>query len=184
MEHLNPGGSIKDRPASQMVQMAMDEGLLKSKPSLVEASSGNMGIGLSLVARQLDLPVTICMPDKMSTEKSDLIRLLGARCIRTPSDVSTSSPESNHGVAHRMVEESKDGSVIMLDQYSNDGNPISHEYGTAEEIIRAFSEIKREGIEQPVDMIVMGVGTGGTITGVAHRVKKLYPNIKVLPEIN
>lgn len=171
-EYFNPGGSIKDRISRRMIEEAEREGKLNSDSILIEPTSGNTGIGLALVNAVKRYHTTVAMPEKTSQEKTDLLKALGAQVIKTPTEASFDSPESNIAVAHRLGKELPN--AIILDQYSNVYNPISHYDETIEEILTATEQ----GIK--LDMIVCGVGTGGTLTGIASRIKSVAPHVKIV----
>ena len=169
-EFFNPGGSIKDRIGWNMVEEAEKSGRIKPGDTLIEPTSGNTGQGIALAAAVKGYKCIIIMPEKMSQEKQIAIEALGAKIVRTPTEALSSDPESHISVAKKLNSE-LDNSHI-LDQYSNPANPDAHYYGTAEEIIKDFSD--------NLDMVVMSVGTGGTITGVAKRLKEKIPHISIV----
>ena len=169
-EFFNPGGSIKDRIGWNMVEEAEKSGRIKPGDTLIEPTSGNTGQGIALAAAVKGYKCIIIMPEKMSKEKQIAIEALGAKIVRTPTEALSSDPESHISVAKKLNSE-LDNSHI-LDQYSNPANPDAHYYGTAEEIIKDFSD--------NLDMVVMSVGTGGTITGVAKRLKEKIPQISIV----
>ena len=169
-EFFNPGGSIKDRIGWNMVEKAEKSGRIKPGDTLIEPTSGNTGQGIALAAAVKGYKCIIIMPEKMSQEKQIAIEALGAKIVRTPTEALSSDPESHISVAKKLNSE-LDNSHI-LDQYSNPANPDAHYYGTAEEIIKDFSD--------NLDMVVMSVGTGGTITGVAKRLKEKIPQISIV----
>ncbi len=169
-EFFNPGGSIKDRIGWNMVEEAEKSGRIKPGDTLIEPTSGNTGQGIALAAAVKGYKCIIIMPEKMSQEKQIAIEALGAKIVRTPTEALSSDPESHISVAKKLNSQ-LDNSHI-LDQYSNPANPDAHYYGTAEEIIKDFSD--------NLDMVVMSVGTGGTITGVAKRLKEKIPQISIV----
>ena len=169
-ELFNPGGSVKDRIGFNMVVEAEKEGRIKPGDTLIEPTSGNTGIGLALAAAVMGYKMIITMPKKMSQEKEDVLKALGAKVIRTRTEAAFDEPDSLIGVAKKLNEEIPNSHI--LDQYANVNNPNAHYKYTAQEIINDFPD--------GLDMIVCGVGTGGTITGLAKRLKKEYPNIKVV----
>ncbi|PVG03128.1 pyridoxal phosphate-dependent enzyme, beta subunit [Serendipita vermifera] len=179
VEFLSVGGSVKDRIAKRMVEEAERVGrLVPGKSTVIEATSGNTGIGLGLACAIKGYPLIITLPAKMSLEKEATLRALGAEIVRTPTEAAWDSPESHIGVAKRL-QKSIPNSVI-LNQYSNEDNPLAHEYTTGPEIIDAivadyaahsYSSRKSSG---KVDVVVMGAGTGGTITGVSRAIKKVH----------
>lgn len=165
-EFLNPGGSVKDRIGFRMVEDAEAQGRLTPGCTIIEPSSGNTGIGLAMACAVKGYKCIIVMSEKMSTEKSDTLSVLGASVVRTPNEAAFDAPDGLFGVAKRLNEEIV-GSVI-LDQYENPGNPLAHYDGTGEEIVQQC--------DGKVDMVVCGSGTGGTITGIAKKVKEVCPN--------
>ena len=169
-EFLNPGGSVKDRIAVRMVAGLESSGRAKPGTTLIEPTSGNTGTGLAMAAAVKGYPLIITMPEKMSREKQVVMEALGARIIRTPTEAPHDSPESLIGVAKRLHEEIE-GSVIP-DQYENPDNPEAHYQGTGREIWEDFGD--------SLDMVVIGAGTGGTITGVARYLKEKNPEIIVV----
>ncbi|MCV6639635.1 cystathionine beta-synthase [Candidatus Albibeggiatoa sp. nov. NOAA] len=165
-EFLNPGGSVKDRIAARMVDEAEKSGRIKPGDTLIEPTSGNTGIGLAMAGAVKGYKVVITMPEKMSREKQVVLERLGAEIVRTPTEAAWDAPESHIGVAKRLVQELPNAHI--LDQYSNANNPNAHYYGTGQEII--------DDLDGQVDMVVIGAGTGGTITGVAKRLKEHNPD--------
>jgi len=169
-EFFNPGGSVKDRIGWRMVEDAEKSGRIKPGDTLIEPTSGNTGQGIALAAAIKGYNCIITMPEKMSQEKQIVLESLGAKIVRTPTEALSSDPDSHISVAKKLQKEIKDSHI--LDQYSNPSNPDAHYQGTAEEIINDFGS--------NLDMVVVSVGTGGTITGIAKRLKKEMPNIKVI----
>lgn len=169
-EFFNPGGSIKDRIGKQMIEIAEKEGKIKPGDTLIEPTSGNTGIGLALAAAVKGYKMIITMPEKMSKEKEVVLSALGATIYRTPTEAAWDDPESHIELAKRLNKEIKDSHI--LDQYSNLNNPDAHYKYTAEEILNEF--------DNNLDMIVMGVGTGGTITGIAKKIKEKSPKTKII----
>ena len=169
-EYFNPGGSIKDRIGWNMVKDAEESGRIKPGDTLIEPTSGNTGQGMALAAAVKGYRCIITMPEKMSKEKQIALEALGAEIIRTPTEASFDDPESHIGVAKKLNKEIPNSHI--LDQYANPSNPEAHYNGTAEEIIEDFGT--------NLDMVVIGVGTGGTITGIAKRLKEHIPNIKII----
>ena len=169
-EFFNSGGSIKDRIGYNMVTKAEEEGRIKPGDTLIEPTSGNTGIGMALAAAVKGYKMIITMPEKMSKEKEVVLKALGAEIIRTPTEASWDSPDSHIGIAKKLNNEIQNSHI--LDQYSNPANPDVHYECTAEEIIR--------DLDGKIDMVVMGVGTGGTITGVAKRLKEFNSKIKIV----
>lgn len=169
-EYFNPGGSVKDRIGYEMVKRAEEEGVIKPGDTLIEPTSGNTGIGIALAGAVMGYKVIITMPNKMSHEKQVVLERLGAVIYRTPSEAASHDPDSHISLAKRLVNELPN--AHMLDQYANPNNPNAHFLGTAQEIIDDFPH--------GLDMVVVSVGTGGTITGVAKRLKQHYPAIQVI----
>uniref|UniRef100_A0A8K9X415 Cystathionine beta-synthase n=1 Tax=Oncorhynchus mykiss TaxID=8022 RepID=A0A8K9X415_ONCMY len=169
-EFFNAGGSVKDRISLRMVEDAERDGILKPGDTIIEPTSGNTGIGLALASAVKGYRCIIVMPEKMSMEKVDVLRALGAEIVRTPTAARFDSPESHVGVAWRLKNEIPNSHI--LDQYRNPSNPLAHYDTTAEEIL--------EQCDGKVDMLVAGAGTGGTITGIARKLKERCPNIKVI----
>lgn len=169
-EFLNPGGSVKDRIGYNMVLQAEKSGRIKRGDTLIEPTSGNTGIGIALAGAVFGYRVIITLPEKMSREKQVVLEALGAEIIRTPTEAPSHSPESHIGVALRLNKEIPNSHI--LDQYSNPANPSAHYEGTGQEII--------EDMGAPLDMVVVSAGTGGTITGIAKRVKEKYPKCVVV----
>lgn len=164
-EFLNPGGSVKDRIGYQMVLDAERNGRIKPGDTLIEPTSGNTGIGMALAGAVRGYRVIITMPEKMSREKQVILEALGAKIIRTPTEASWDSPESHISVAARMQKELPNAHI--LDQYTNPSNPQAHYEGTGQEIL--------DDLGGQVDMVVIGAGTGGTITGAAKKIKAHNP---------
>uniref|UniRef100_A0A8C9VYT1 Cystathionine beta-synthase n=1 Tax=Scleropages formosus TaxID=113540 RepID=A0A8C9VYT1_SCLFO len=169
-EFFNAGGSVKDRISLRMVEDAERAGILKPGDTIIEPTSGNTGIGLALAAAVRGYRCIIVMPEKMSMEKVDVLRALGAEIVRTPTSARFDSPESHVGVAWRLKNEMPNSHI--LDQYRNPSNPLAHYDTTAEEIL--------EQCDGKVDMLVAGAGTGGTITGIARKLKERCPNVKIV----
>ncbi|SVC38078.1 uncharacterized protein METZ01_LOCUS290932, partial [marine metagenome] len=161
-EFLNSGGSVKDRIGKNMVEKAEAEGRIKPGDTLIEPTSGNTGIGMALVAAVKGYRMIITMPEKMSKEKEVVLKALGAEIVRTPTEAAWDSPESHIEVAKKMQAEIPNSHI--LDQYSNPANPDAHYKHTAQEILDDFDD--------SLKMVVLGVGTGGTITGMAKRLKE------------
>lgn len=169
-EFFNAGGSVKDRIGLRMVEDAEASGLLKPGDTIIEPTSGNTGIGLALAGAVKGYRTIIVLPEKMSTEKVDVLRALGAEIIRTPTSATFDSPESHISVAQR-INKSLPNSII-LDQYRNPGNPLAHYDTTAEEIITQCGG--------KVDMVVLGAGTGGTVCGIGRKLKEKCPECIVV----
>ena len=153
-----------------MVLDAEKSGRIKPGHTLIEPTSGNTGIGIALTAALRGYRCIITLPEKMSQEKVDVLKALGAEIIRTPTEAAFDSPESHIGVAKRLQQEIKDSHI--LDQYGNPSNPLAHYDGTAEEIWQQT--------DGQVDYCVITAGTGGTITGIARKLKEKNPNVKII----
>jgi len=169
-EFFNSGGSIKDRIGYNMISEAEKSGRIQPGDTLIEPTSGNTGIGMALAAAVKGYKIIITMPEKMSKEKESVLLALGAKIIRTPTEASWDSEESHIGVAKKLNKEIENSHI--LDQYANPANPDMHYNTTAEEIIN--------DLDGNIDMVVIGVGTGGTITGVAKRLKEHNPEIQIV----
>ena len=170
LEQLNPGGSVKDRPAVAMVEAAERAGLLQRGGTIVEPTSGNTGVGLAIVAARRRYRCVFVMPDKMSKEKVDLLRAYGAEVIICPTAVAPDDPESYYSVAARLAAEIP--GAYQPSQYHNPENPLAHERTTGPEIWRQTAG--------RVSHVVAGIGTGGTITGVSRALKRRNPAIQVI----
>jgi len=170
VEYVNPGGSVKDRPAVRMIVEAEEAGLLRPGATIVEATSGNTGTGLAMAAAIRGYRCILVMPDKMSKEKIDLLRAYGAEVVVTPTNVAPDSPESYYGVASRLVSEIP--GAFMPNQWHNHANPDAHYYTTGPEIWEATAGT--------ITHFVSGVGTGGTISGTARYLKERNPKIHVV----
>ncbi|MGZ8635928.1 MAG: cystathionine beta-synthase [Actinomycetota bacterium] len=170
LEMLNPGGSVKDRIALRMIRSAERAGLLRPGGTIVEPTSGNTGHGLAIAAAILGYKCIFVMPDKMSQEKISLLRAYGAEVVITPTAVAPESPESYYRVADRLTEEIP--GAFQPNQYFNQENPDGHEATTGPEIWRQT--------DGRVSAVVVGVGTGGTITGVARYLRSQRPDLLVV----
>lgn len=169
-EFLNPGGSVKDRIAVRMVEDAEKSGQIKPGDTLIEATSGNAGIGFALAGAVKGYKVIITMPEKMSREKEVVLEALGAKIYRTPSAAKWDDPDSHLSLAKRLQKEIPNSHI--LNQYTNRDNPQSHYDHTAAEIIADMGD--------RLAMVVISVGTGGTISGVAKRLKQDRPDVKII----
>jgi len=170
LEMLNPGGSVKDRIGIRMMEAAERQGLLRPGGTIVEPTSGNTGHGLAIAAAIRGYRCIFVMPDKMSQEKISLLRAYGAEVIITPTAVPRESPESYYSVADRLAQEIP--GAFQPNQYFNPVNPQTHEETTGPEIW--------EQTDGTVDVFVAGVGTGGTITGVGHHLKRMNPSVTIV----
>lgn len=169
-EFLNPGGSVKDRIGYAMVESAEKSGRIKPGDTLIEPTSGNTGIGIALAGAVMGYKVVITMPEKMSHEKQVVLEALGAKIYRTPTEAAWDAPDSHISLAKKLNKEIPNSHI--LDQYANPENPQIHYQTTAQEIW--------DDLNGKVDMVVISAGTGGTITGVARRLKELNPAIKII----
>ena len=170
LEYLNPGGSVKDRIGIAMLEAAEKAGRIKPGGTIIEGTSGNTGMGLALAAAIKGYRCIFTMPDKMSQEKIDGLRALGAEVIVTPTEVEHDDPRSYHSVAQRLSREIPNS--LYPNQYENPANTDAHYNTTGPEIW--------EQTAGKVTHVVIGVGTGGTITGVARFLKEKNPNIRVI----
>lgn len=169
-EFLNPGGSVKDRIAYRMVIDAEQAGRIKPGDTLIEPTSGNTGIGFALAGAVKGYKVIITMPEKMSREKQVVLEALGAIIYRTPTDVASDHPDSHISLAKKLNAEIPNSHI--LDQYSNPANPEVHYLTTAQEILDDFGDT--------LSMVVISVGTGGTVTGVAKKLKEAHSKIQII----
>ena len=170
LEFINPGGSIKDRIGLEMVEDAERQGQLKPGGTIIEGTSGNTGMGLAMVAAVKGYDCIFTMPDKMSQEKIDALRALGAEVVVTPTAVAHDDPRSYHEVAVRLNKEI--AGSFFPNQYDNPNNPLAHEKTTAPEIW--------EQSEGKVTHVVIGVGTGGTVTGIGRWFREHHPSVKII----
>ena len=170
LESQNPGGSIKDRIGLSIIEQAEESGELKEGGTIIEATAGNTGIGLALVAALKGYKIILVIPDKMSREKILHLEGLGAEIILTRSDVPEGHPEYYHDVARKVASETP-GS-FLANQFSNPANPFAHRTTTAPEIW--------EQMEGDLDAVVAGVGSGGTLTGLAEFFKEKDPSIQIV----
>ncbi len=165
LEWYNPTGSVKDRPAWHMFHDAKEEGVLTDGMPIIEATSGNTGIGLARVALINDHPAAICLPANSTNERKQLLRAYGAELIEVDGGPNDAIAKAKELVA--------DGEGHMLYQYGNPQNPAAHEFGTALEITRDWP------LEAPPDHLFCAYGTGGTITGNSRGMKRAHPTIQV-----
>ncbi|KAF4845397.1 Cystathionine beta-synthase [Colletotrichum siamense] len=170
LEYHNAGGSVKDRVAKAMVEKAEQERRLKPGDTLIEATSGNTGIALALMAAVKGYKCIITISEKMSEEKVLVLKSLGAQIVRTPAGVPIASPDSIISVARRLNASTPDSHI--LDQYTNPNNPLAHELGTAPEIWTQCGG--------NVDVVVAGAGTGGTVTGLARGLRQQNPGVVIV----
>ena len=169
LENQNPGGSIKDRIALSMIQDAEEQGKLKPGGTIIEATAGNTGIGLALVARMKGYKIILVIPDKMSQEKINHLHAIGAEIVITRSDVGKGHPEYYQDLALRL---SKETGAYYVNQFENPANPLAHETTTGPEIW--------EQMNHDIDAVVVGVGSSGTITGLTHYFKKVSNKVEMI----
>ncbi|MGA7569515.1 MAG: cystathionine beta-synthase [Candidatus Aquilonibacter sp.] len=170
VEYVNPGGSVKDRPAVAMLEEAERAGLLKPGGTIVEPTSGNTGSGLAMAAAIRGYRCILVMPDKMAKEKIDLLKAYGAEVVITPTNVPNDSAESYYGVANRLASEIP--GAFQPNQFHNHHNPEAHYHTTGPEIWR--------DTRGTITHFVAGIGTGGTISGTARYLKDQNPKIHVV----
>jgi cystathionine beta-synthase len=170
VESFNPGGSIKDRVALKLIEAAERDGRLRAGGTIIEPTSGNTGTGLAIAARLKGYRVIAVMPDKMSREKIDLLRAYGAEVVVCPTDVAPESPQSYYRVADRLTRDIP--GAFQPNQYSNPANPETHYLTTGPELWQQSGG--------QITHFVCGVGTGGTITGVARYLREQNPAIEVI----
>jgi len=170
MESMNPGNSIKDRIAVRMIEAAERDGRLKPGGHVVEATAGNTGLALALVAAQKGYTLTVVVPDKMSDEKISHLRAMGAEVVLTRSDVAKGHPEYYQDVAERIA--AGRPNTLFINQFANPANAQAHEETTAPEIW--------EQMGGKVDALVAGVGSGGTISGIGRYLRARNPNVEIV----
>jgi cysteine synthase B len=165
LEGQNPTGSLKDRIAKKMVEAAEASGALTPEKIILEPTSGNTGIALAMVARRKGYKLTVVLPDNASEERIGLLELFGAEIVYSPGDQGTNGSIE---VARALA---RDDRYFMPFQYGNPANPLAHEEGTGEEIVRDLPEVTH---------FVAGLGTGGTLTGVGRRLHRHNPDVKII----
>src|SRR5512147_3159084 len=170
LENLNPGGSVKDRVGLYIIEQAEKRGELKPGGTVVEATSGNTGVGLAIAAALKGYKTIFVMPDKMSNEKILLLRAYGAKVVITPTAVAPEDPRSYYEVAKKFARETPN--AILANQYHNPDNPLTHELTTGPELW--------EQTDGRVTDVIIGMGTGGTISGVGRYLKSKNPDIKIV----
>lgn len=167
LEFYNPGGSVKDRPALSMIEAAEKEGVLDSETIIIEPTSGNTGVGLALVAAVKGYRLILTMPESMSIERRKLLKKFGAELVLT------SASDGMKGAIAKAQEIAEQHTKSFIpQQFKNKNNPDAHYRTTAQEIL--------DDTDGQVDVFVAGVGTGGTITGVGHHLKKKQPGVKIV----
>lgn len=170
LEFFNPSGSIKDRMALYIIEDAERKGLLKPRGTIVEGSSGNTGTALAMIAAVKGYKCIITMPDKMSDEKKNLMKAFGVEVIITPTDVPADSPKSYYSVAKRIAKETPNS--FYVNQYNNPKNIEAHYHTTGPEI---WWQTNGE-----IDVLIAGIGTGGTLSGAGRYLKEKKPEMKVI----
>jgi cystathionine beta-synthase len=170
VEYFNPGGSVKDRIGLPIIEDAERRGLIRPGGTIVEATSGNTGVGLAIAAALKGYKCVFVMPDKMSDEKIRVLRAYGARVVVTPTNVEPEDPRSYYSVARKIATETPN--AYLANQYHNPINPQAHYDATGPEIWRQTAG--------KIDVFVAGMGTGGTITGVARYLKQQNPKIQIV----
>jgi cysteine synthase A len=167
IEFFNPAGSIKDRPALAMIEAMIADGRITSETEIIEATSGNNGVACAWICALKKIPLTIVIPEHMSIERRKLIQHYGAKLVLTPKELGTKGAIDK---AKTMI--SENDNAVMLDQFSNQANSAMHAKTTAEEIWH--------DTQGKVDVIIAGVGTGGTLSGIAQTLKQRNPKLTVV----
>ncbi len=165
LESANPGGSVKDRIALSMIEDAEAKGTLKPGSELLEATSGNTGVGLAFVAATKGYPITLVMPDTMTLERRALLKAYGATLVLTPGSLGMK------GAVDKAEELAKDPKYFLVQQFENPANPAVHRRTTALEVLEQVPEL---------DAFVAGIGTGGTITGVGEVLQEKKPGVQII----
>ena len=169
LEFMNPGGSIKDRIGISMIEEAEKRGDISPGDTLVEATAGNTGLGLALVAAQKGYKMILVLPDKMSQEKIFNLRAMGAEVVLTRSDVGRGHPEYYQDLGQRIATEQ---GAYFINQFANPDNSLAHEQTTAPEIV--------EQMNGDLDAIVLGVGSSGTVSGIAKYLDEHAPGVDLI----
>lgn len=170
LECFNPGHSVKDRAALRIVEGAEARGELRPGTTIIEATSGNTGLGLAMIGAIRGYPVVLVMPDKVSEEKRAILRAFGAKVVVCPTEVAPEDPRSYYSVAKKLVEMTP--SVFYANQYFNEDNLLAHYEDTAPEMWRQM--------EGRLDCVVAGVGTGGTLSGIGRWFREHHPDVKMV----
>src|SRR5580692_11058998 len=170
LENQNPSGSIKDRVGLYMIEAAERDGRIKPGAMLIEATAGNTGLGLALVAARKGYRLLLVIPDKMSQEKIFHLKAMGAEVVMTRSDVVKGHPDYYQDKAARIARETP--GAFYINQFTNQANPRAHEETTAPEIW--------EQMQHRLDAVVCGVGTGGTLTGLSRFFRRVDPAVQVV----
>ena len=170
LEFMNPGGSVKDRVGANIIEQYEKRGELKPGGTIVEATSGNTGVGLAIAAALKGYKTIFVMPDKMSNEKILLLRAYGAKVVITPTDAGPGDPRSYYEVAKKFAREVPN--AVLANQYHNPDNPMTHELSTGPELW--------EQTEGRLTDVIIGIGTGGTLTGVGRYLKSKNPKIQIV----
>jgi cystathionine beta-synthase len=170
LESANPSGSIKDRPARTMIEAAEADGRLKPGGTIVEATAGNTGLGLALVGGRKGYRIVLVVPDKMAREKILHCRAMGAEVVLTRSDVGRGHPDYYQDLAEAIT--ARTPGALFINQFANPANPLAHEQTTGPEILRQM--------QGQVDAIVVGVGSGGTLTGIGRFMAKASPRTRMI----
>lgn len=170
LESANPGGSIKDRIGLSMINEAEKSGLIRPGSILVEATAGNTGLGLALVAIAKGYKLILIIPDKMSHEKILHLKAMGVEVIITRTDVNKGHPEYYQDMAERIANETPN--TFYINQFGNPANPLAHETTTGPEIFKQ--------LDGKVDVVVCGIGSSGTLTGLTHYFQKVKPNVEMI----
>ncbi|MGD7046478.1 cysteine synthase A [Jeotgalibacillus proteolyticus] len=165
LEYMNPGSSVKDRIALAMIEAAEEKGDLKAGDTIIEPTSGNTGIGLAMIAAAKGYRTVLVMPETMSMERRNLLRAYGAELVLTP------GPDGMKGAIAKAEEVANEKGYFMPQQFKNEANPEVHRRTTGKEIVEQMGD--------QLDAFVLGIGTGGTITGAGQVLREKYENIKI-----